>query len=139
MTRFLADNNASAGIMESVSKRVEALWNEYKLPSLVEGCSIISADFGLLGSLVIREIDSFDENVSFKYERGNYDYISVITKSGRYILWTDYEYIEPYNRQGGLYCDGATFSYLGEPVKETETYREFDKSYIGKGSISFDV
>ena len=44
------------------------MWKEYKLDKTEENCSVISADFGRLGSLNIKEIASFEEEKVFKYE-----------------------------------------------------------------------
>lgn len=139
LVNFMKEQMSIGGISKNVSDEVEALWNEYKLPQLENDCSIISADFGNLGSLVIRRIASFDKAEPFKYEGGSYDYVSVKSDLTTRILWTDYSNTEPYNRQGGLYCDGATFEHLGSPVIENDNYREFIANAEYNSNISFAV
>lgn len=139
LLKFVMENKQSGGINIEVSHLVEQLWNEYKLFKPSGDCSIISADFGRLGSLEIKEVSDFHKTIEFKYEPGNYDYISVKTKSTTNILWTDYQNIEPYNRQSGLYGNGSSFNSLGPAVLEKEEYREFVSKHVYEGHISFAV
>lgn len=139
LTNFIEENKKSGGSTSKISKQVKQLWNEYKLPSLQKDCSIICAEFGNLGSLVIRRVKSFDDNKAFKYESGNYDYISIISDQEERILWTDYKEIQPYNRSGGLYCSGASFEHLGKPVVEKKEYREFNSKHNYTNNIMFAV
>jgi len=136
---FIRENKKSGGLSIEISNQVEKLWNEYKLEKTEENCSIISADFGRLGSLNIKEIASFEEEKVFKYESGSYDYISTKTKSTTNILWTDYQEIEPYNRQSGLYANGSSFESLGKPILEKEDYREFVAKHVYNGNVAFAV
>ena len=134
---FISENTMAGGMQQEVAEKIEALWNEYKENSLKKNCSIITGDFGKLGSVVIRKISTF-EPMNFKYESGSYDYVSIKCDTTR-ILWTDYQDIEPYNRSGDLYCDGASFEMLGKPIKEVEDYREFNATSNYKSNISFAV
>ena len=84
-------------------------------------------------------MQKIENNKPLKYESGNYDYVSIVANKTTRILWTDFSDIEPYNRQSGLYCDGASFSMLGEPVKEKEYYREFISIKEYNSNISFGV
>ncbi len=136
---FISENTKVGGLPKDISDKVEVLWNRYKLDNLEDGCSIISADFGRLGSLNIKEIESFETPIKFKYESGSYDFISVVSKSDHDILWTDYQNIEPYNRQSGLYANGSSFESLGSPVLEKEEYREFNSKHNFRCNISFGV
>ena len=136
---FIRENKKSGGLSIEISNQVEKLWKEYKLDKTEENCSVISADFGRLGSLSIKEIASFEEEKVFKYESGSYDYISTKTKSTTDILWTDYQNIEPYNRQSGLYANGSSFKSLGNPILEKEDYREFVAKHNHEVNISFAV
>lgn len=136
---FIRENKKSGGLSIEISNQVEKLLNEYKLEKTEENCSVISADFGRLGSLNIKEIASFEEEKVFKYESGSYDYISTKTKSTTDILWTDYQNIEPYNRQSGLYANGSSFKSLGNPVLEKEGYREFISKHVYEGNVCFAV
>lgn len=126
MTSFIKDNTVSSGVFPENAALIQKLVEKYKLPNLQRDCSTITADFGSLGSVVVRNVVCFEKQDDLKYERGNYDYISVGYDKCNYILWTDYENIEPYNRQSGLYCDGMSFRYLGNPVVEKPSYREFN-------------
>lgn len=139
LLNFISENKKVDGLSKDISNKVEALWNKYKLEKLEDGCSIISADFGQLGSLEIKEVESFENPIIFKYESGPYDFISVKSKSIQNILWTDYKDIEPYNRQSGLYANGSSFESLGNPILEKEDYREFYSKHDYKVNVSFAV
>lgn len=139
LLNFITENKKAGGLSKEISNNVEALWNKYKIEKLEDNCSIISADFGQLGSLEIKEIESFDEQVVFKYKSGSYDYVSVKVKTTENILWTDYKDIEPYNRQGGLYANGSSFESLGKPIIEKEDYREFQSKHSYMRNVSFAV
>lgn len=136
---FMVESKKSGGLTKEISDKVEELFKKYKLDKSEDGCSIICADFGNLGSIEIKEVEEFEKPVDFKYRDGYYDYITVTTKSITDILWTDYENIEPYNRQGGLYANGSSFSSLGKPVLEKESYREFISTRPIKINTSFAV
>lgn len=137
---ILNEFKLNGGLDERVSEEVKLLWDEYKLLESEEGCSIISAEIGYLGSLVIRRVLSFEDGVQlFKYERGGYDYVHIMADSTTRILWTDYSDTEPYNRQCGLYCDGSSFESLGDPVLEKNTYREFIATDERKSNTCFGV
>jgi hypothetical protein len=135
---FISENKKVGGLSKDISDKVESLWNKYKLDTLQDGCSIITAEFGKLGSLEIKEVESFEKPITFKYESGS-DFISITSKSSQNILWTDYRNIEPYNRQGGLYSNGCSFKMLGSPVLEKEDYREFNCKHDYKSNVSFGV
>jgi hypothetical protein len=135
---FINENMKSGKLTSETNEQVESLWNQYKLSEVKEGRTIINADFGVLGSLVLRKIINADKEYKLEYKSGSYDYISVKCSTRR-ILWTDYSKTEPYNRQGGLYCDGASFEGLGSPVKETPEYREFDATDKYTSNITFGV
>ncbi len=136
---FIQENKAAGGISNDTSIKVNELWNEYKLSKLQNNCSIITADFGTLGSIVIRDIVSFETETTFKYKSGSYEYISIKSECTTKILWTDYKEIEPYDRHGGLYCDGASFEQLGKPILEKKEYREFYNKHKYISNISFPV
>lgn len=136
---FVTEHKKAGKLSAETSAEVEKLWNEYKQPTVENDCAIISADFGVLGSLVIRYISFTADHNQLKYEGGSYDYISVKTDQTKRILWTDYKNEEPYNRQSGLYCDGASFEMLGSPVVEKEDYREFVDEGKFPSNISFGV
>lgn len=140
MVNFLFDQIKTGEIDQNFADAVKELWDKYKLPNVDSNCAIITAEFGKLGSLVVRNVKSIDEPISsLKYERGSYDYVSIISDVKRTILWTDYDSIEPYNRQGGLYADGSSFSSLGLPVLEKEEYREFDSTHEYISNTSFGI
>lgn len=126
LANFINENHKAGQLSQETIKQIEALWNRYKVPALTKDypVSIIEADFGVLGSIVIRGVKSYDRDVTFKYDSGNYNFISIKSSYDRRILWTDYSDEQPYNRQGGLYCGGMNWHVL-EFVKDTGTYREF--------------
>lgn len=135
---FIHENKMVGGLPIEKAEKVKELWNAYKLDEITKDCSIIVGDFGNLGSLIIREVIETKPFQKLKYEEGSYDFVSIVSKQ-RSILWTDYSDIEPYNRQSGLYCGGASFEYTGEPVKKEYGYREFDFAYNHLSNISFGV
>ncbi len=142
ISNFMTQNKKSGQLIKETSDEIQSLWNKYKLSNVAPGTSIIEADFGTLGSLVIRDVESLqfeDDNYPLQYKSGSYDYVSIVSSSTRKILWTDYEDTEPFNRQGGLYCSGASFDQLGLPIKEETFYREFDVVHKYKSNISFAV
>jgi hypothetical protein len=136
---FISEQTKAGGLNETINEIVKALWNEYKEFDIKTDCTIITADFGRLGSLVFRTVDEYEDNKPLIYKEGSYDYISIISKCTKRILWTDYNDTEPYNRQSGLYCDGASFESLGHPVKQTKEYREFNSTINYIINISFGV
>lgn len=136
---FMTENKKAGKLTKEQSDEVERLWDKYKLPNVEPGNSIISADFGTLGSLVIREVESTTFDKALKYEGGSYDYVSIVATTTKRILWTDYSQTEPYNRQGGLYCDGSSFESLGIPVVSKPDYREFVATDKYRSNITFGV
>lgn len=138
LLNFIEENKKAGGLVDQQRDLLSELVDKYKKQP-EKGDSIITADFGLLGSVIVRNITEIEEDSILKYEPGSYDYISIQYSKIRKILWTDYNDTEPYNRQSGLYCDGATFDWLGKPVKELEDYREFDKSVDANCNLSFGI
>lgn len=136
---FVQENKKAGKLTKETSDQIEALWNKYKLPIVESGTSIIEADFGVLGSLVIRDVESTEFDRPLKYESGSYDYVSIVAPTTRRILWTDYSETEPYNRQGGLYCSGSSFESLGYPVVKKPDYREFNATDKYQSNITFGV
>jgi hypothetical protein len=136
---FITENKKAGKLTKEQSDKVESLWNKYKLSTVEPGTSIIQADFGTLGSLVIREVESTTFDKPLKYESGSHDYVSIIAPTTKRILWTDYSQTEPYNRQGGLYCSGSSFESLGFPVIEKPDYREFVATDKYPSHITFGV
>lgn len=140
LANFVKEHKAGGKMTKETADQIEALWNKYKLPTVDGTCAIITADFGNLGSIVIREVKSVERPIEqLEYKSGNYDYISIVADKTARILWTDYKNIEPYNRQSGLYCDGASFGSLGSPVVEKEEYREFHAIDQYDSNICFAV
>lgn len=140
LRNIISENKKVGGLDVETVQNIQDLWNEYKLAKSCENTSIITADFGCLGSVVIRKIKEYEKEYTFKYEGGGeYDLISVIHENTTRILWTDYKNIEPYNRNSGLYCDGASFEHLGSPVIEKDEYREFYKTSEHGGNLGFGV
>lgn len=139
---FILQQKIAGGILPQISEEIEKMWNEYKLDTVKPGTTIITADFGKLGTVEIREVVETDEEYKLKYKSGSYDYISIRCKPS-VILWTDYLPIEPYNRNSGLYGGGARFEYLGDPVATFPDYREFKVNYYEKykhlSNVSFGV
>jgi len=126
---FMDEQRKTGKLNKKTSGLIETLWNEYKVGELKENHSIIEGDFGCLGSIIMRKIAEIKEPCIFAYKDGSYDYIDISSSSIRKILWTDFSDEQPYNRQSGLYCNGADWDFLGEPIKITEDYREFDRTY----------
>lgn len=135
---FIKENSVSGQMTQEMADKIEALWDKYKLSTVDENCTIISADFGVLGCLEIRNIKESRDNNPLRYKSGDYDFVSVVCTT-RKILWTDYKDIEPYNRQSGLYGGGSSFASLGKPIKETKDYREYDVMHENLSNISFGV
>jgi len=137
LIKFMAENMMSNTLTKNIADAIKSLWEEYKLPNLKLGASILSADFGNLGVITIRRILSFKEQTELKYESGNYDYISIRSDNTREILWTDYSEEQPYNRQGGLYGDGAAFEHFDSCINH-QGYREFNmnKNYMKEAGQS---
>lgn len=143
LLNFMLENINSGGISKEISDEVKLLWNEYKKDYMNKNDSIITCDFGNLGSLVIRDVSvpdvKFISQNKLKYQSGSYDFVSIRSDKTKRILWTDYQDIEPYNRQSGLYCDGASFDMLGEPVYQCSDYREFNVTDNYLNNISFAI
>ena len=136
---FVTENKKAGKLPKEKSDEIERLWDKYKLAKVEPGTSIIEADFGILGSLVIREVESTTFDKQLKYEGGSYDYVSIVAPTTKRILWTDYSQTEPYNRQGGLYCSGSSFESLGFPVVQKADYREFVATDKYRSNITFGV
>lgn len=136
---FINENKKAGKLSKQQSEEIERIWNNYKSLKVSSGYSIIDADFGTLGSLVIREVESSDFDNDLKYKSGSYDYVSIVTKNTKRILWTDYSDTEPYNRSSGLYCSGASFDSLGPPVIQKPDYREFNSTCKYQSNITFGV
>lgn len=139
MSRFILDNNSSAGITPEKYEEIKKVVDKYKVDHISDGTSIIDGDFGILGSIVVRQLQevNLDEPVMIKFEEGMF--VSITTSQVRKVLWTDYKNIEPYNRQGGLYADGASFESLGDPIIEKDDYRVYDRTIVYNGHISFGL
>lgn len=137
LLKFMEEQAKAGGLDKEISNRVKSLWNEYKEINIKEDCSILCADFGALGSIIIRDIISCEPE-KLKYESGEYDYISIECNTKR-LLWTDYSDVEPYNRQSGLYCGGMSFDMLGPPIFQCEEYREFQNKDKFQSNICFAV
>lgn len=125
--KFMNEFSKEGGLSKEIADKIEALWNKYKQSRVNKNCALIDAQFGKLGSLQIYQVKSSEFNEDLKYQYGSYDYVSIEAESKQSILWTDWSTEQPYNRQGGLYCGGASFEYLGKPVIEDtdKGYREF--------------
>lgn len=140
VARFLIDHSISKGISKELSYKIEQLVFRNRVDSLVENSkvphTIITADFGNLGSICIRTLIE-NEKIDLTYKSGSYDHVSVFCNT-KNILWTDESKTEPYNRQGGLYANGSSWGTL-ELVKEEENYREFHTKKEYKSNISFAV
>ena len=139
LANFVAENKKAGGLGFIEADLIKGLVEMVRVTKPTEKHSIVSCNCGFLGSIVIRNIESIDEPVTLSYEPGNYEFISICASSTRRILFTDYKDIQPYNRQYGLYCNGASFGMLGLPVAEHEGYREFDITLTHKSNISFGV
>ena len=148
--KFIKGNTKAGSISVELKDKILNLYDEYKLPFLTKNTNILCADFGYdnFGSIVIRHvkeldlIDNENENQTLfklKYLPGDYDYVCIISDKLTKILWTDYSEIEPFNRQGCFYCDGASFESLGEPILKTEKYREFYSINEYVHNISFAI
>src|SRR5690349_654584 len=89
---FMKQNHKAGQLGPFTVELIKTLWDVYKLPALTTEfpISIIDADFGVLGSVIIRDVESYDEELVFKYEEGNYDYVSIRECRDRRILWTDF-------------------------------------------------
>lgn len=138
ITSMFSDFKTNGGLSKEVSDKVEALFNHYKLNEVKGGNSIITAEFDKYGSLCISHIASVESEqpVLLKYESGSYDYISCKIAQDEKILWTDFKDIEPYNRQGGLYANGASFASFGAPISVTKEYREFYSKFDNRCYLS---
>jgi len=53
---FISENKKVGGLDVETMQKIQDLWNEYKLPKSCENTCIITADFGSLGSVIIRKI-----------------------------------------------------------------------------------
>jgi len=133
----MKEQHAAGGLPIYLSHKIQTLWELYKEDEVLDDCAVITAEFGKLGSVVIRTIVECEPQ-KLKYESGNYDYISIKCETQR-ILWTDYSDTEPYNRQCGLYCSGASFDMLGDPIFECDEYRIYRHKDEYISNISFGV
>lgn len=105
---------------------LEALFNRYKKTKINVGDTIIQVEAGGYGHVEIKTIGECDKSDWIYPKGGDYKYITVKSLHDRMILWTDYEPIEPYNRQSPFY-NGMSFSRM-KLVKEG-VYREFYASF----------
>ena len=143
--RFITDNSKAGSISVELKDKIFDLFNEYKSPILKPNMNIINTEFGFnnFGNIIIRHVEKvlYEEGDSLviKYEKDSYDYISILSDKTTNILWTDFERIEPYNRNGCFYCDGASFESLGEPIFQNDFYREFISTSYFKHNISFAI
>ena len=135
---FIKDNFGNAGMSLEKANTLKSLVDKYKVDALdietANQYSVISVSFGKLGSLVTRRIQSIENPIELSYEEGSSDFLCIKCKTDK-ILWTDFEETEPYNRQSGLYCDGASWNGL-ELVKTHSEYREFESTEKYKDFIS---
>jgi hypothetical protein len=144
LANFIQENKEAGKLPKETADKIEELVKKYRLNTVDKGTTIITADFGILGSIILREVIESEENYYLDYSKERSGYLSIDCKT-RCILWTDFQDIEPYKRQSGLYCDGATFERLGAPVREefgslenpNKNYREFDAVNPYNGNISF--
>lgn len=54
------------------------------------------------------------------------------------VMWTDHSTIEPYNRQGPEYCQGASFENMIQTFNSPE-YREFESKTAGPAGMSISL
>lgn len=145
LANFIQENKEAGKLPKVIADKIEELVKEYRLNTVDKGTTIITADFGILGSVVLREVIETEENYHLEYKERS-QFLSINCKTRR-ILWTDFQEIEPYKRQSGLYCDGDSFDSLGAPVREVfgslenpdKNYREFDAVNPSNGNISFTI
>ncbi len=127
MFSFFNDMQAQSESNSFINKveEIETLVNKYKLQNVSpdQKISAVSFEMGKLGSFIINR-GKLEESITLKYKEGEYDYISLLQESSTAYLFTDYSNEQPYNRQGGLYCNGWSWANL-ELVEETEEYRYF--------------
>jgi hypothetical protein len=125
VAQLLQDSKLTGGLsLEAISK-IQDLWNNLKTQPSAKECSIISAEFGKFGHIEIFDVSRFEQgDYQLKYLSRNYDYVAISSKKETCILWTDYQDIQPYNRQSCFYV-GRSFQTLGEPKVKKEDYREF--------------
>lgn len=137
LSNFIVQNSIAGGISLELSEKVKSLWDEFKENEILNDCAVIEGEFGMLGSLIIRNVIEAEPQ-KLKYESGSYDFCSIKCITQR-ILWTDYSETEPYNRHCGLYCDGVSFEQLGKPVIESNEYREFNQTNDYESNLMFGV
>ena len=83
LNTFFKDNKSAGKLSAEAAIAVKKLWDEYRLPIIVENdwndCAIVKADFGALGSLIIEYISSTEFTEPLKYASDSSDYFSVKT------------------------------------------------------------
>ncbi len=109
-----------------LSECIGILFYEYKLHTIKDNSSIITASLGVgyLGNVQITKVTSFKKEITFEYKHDNYIYISV-SGTQKTILWTDYVDEQPFDRQSYTIYVPIPFSYFGNAVVEKPDYREF--------------
>lgn len=132
LAQMLSDLSLVSGLGEEKAKSIQFINDAHRTERFEPGDYVVTAEFGKLGSMVIREIgEGIELN---KIEPNESDrFATFYYVSQRTILLTDHSTTEPYNRQGGLYADGSSFETLGAPVITTDTLRMYDtvrKTYI---------
>jgi hypothetical protein len=135
---FVNGNLASGGLTQEEADKIKELVSEYHVKELKVDHALISADVGRLGFIHTRWYKDFVPK-ELKATEGNYDYVDILLKKEAIILWTDYQDIEPYNRQSNLYADGYSFNTLGKPVAEHEMYREFQHEGERRNNLMFGL
>lgn len=120
-----------------IAAEIEKLFHEYKKNEVEVGDYIITLEAGNFGNMCIRSVDELRKPTTLKYlERGDYEYVSILTNKEETILWTDFSETQPFNRQAPFYV-GHDWSRLNL-IKTTPTYREFDVT-PHPSNVSFGV
>lgn len=127
MTEFFggkAKLNGEGSLSAEIAAEIEKVFHEYKKTEVEVGDVIVCVEAGNFGSICIRTVDELREPTTLKYlPRGDYEYISIVTKCETQILWTDFSKEQPYNRQSPFYVPCSWDSL--DLMKETPYYREF--------------
>lgn len=125
IAQLLQDSKLTGGLSLEAIAKIQDLWNSLKIQPSASECSIITAEFGKFGHVEIFDVSRFDQgDYTLRYSSVGYDYVGICSKKETCILWTDYQDIQPYNRQSCFYV-GRSFQTLGEPKVKKEDYREF--------------
>ena len=144
VVQMFADKSRNSNKLEKwQADQIEALFNKYKKTKINIGDTIIEVEAGGYGHIEISQVGYID-NPNFVYptEGGNYNYITIKKLMERKILWTDYQPIEPYNRQTPFY-NGMSFRNM-HLLRSTPYFREFYVCYEQKdvsksGSCTFGM